>query len=1200
MVEGGSMDFGRMTRVYWVVWAVVALLDDGSDTAKVSPRRKRKMSNWWCAHARTIRVCAFLFVSIVTWPARSHAQNATISGTVTDPSHSPVASVAVTARNAETNSVHSAITNDEGLYRLVELPAGSYVLTFEKSGFKVAKFAGVALTVGQTLVVDESLEIGTVASTVEVQVAIAPPIELENAQISNLVDSKRITDLPLVTRDPYQLILLSPGVVQSNSGLGGFSANGTNERNNNFLLDGVDNNDTEVPGIPSGLNALNPDSTQEFRVITNNFAPEYGRNNGAVIEVITKSGTNQIHGTAYEFGRYNALGARDFFNPGGGPNGAPQNPYIRNDFGASAGGPIKKDKTFWFGNYEGQRYITSINNTTYVPTAAFRTGKFTVTQDQFGNPITPVNVDVSQPTSANNAQGLPLDPNVQKILALFPTPNGPAVNDISGVLFFPSSSRQRTDDFTIKIDHNLNKRNILTGRYAYNRFTDPNPFHSDFLPGNLGAISTYQRTQAGVIGLTTTLKNNLVNEFHFGANRTNLQFNCTGTNVFDSFGNLDSVGRGPDYSLPGIGAVPVGFPGLGCQQLGDSNGQARFTGTYQTIDGVSYARGKHAFKFGGEFRAAYSNSFDNFGTRQFLDFSAFSNFGVAAISTGNSAVDSNTAIQNQTLGLLGFVDSQSESQFFDFKGVRSADDLRGFRQREWGAYAQDTWKLLSNLTLTGGVRWEYFGVPFEVNNNLSNLFVDPSGQAPFTFTRVGPGTGKTLYANEFRNFEPRIGIAWDPFKNGKTSVRAGYGIFHDRAFGNLVGNARGNPPFQQSFSASPFTQTTGLATPTTVPTSPVVTNFDPITLTGGEISPTLFDPNFKTPYSQNWNFGVQRQLTTTLTLEVNYVGVKGNRIFRVVDGNPPQPALVAQLLAYCVPGNAFGCSTRTLTFANLWLGAEFGALPFDAVNNNAFQTPFSSPGAPLNKSIGNSTYNGLQVNIQKRLSNGFQIQGAYTFSHSISDVNDPLNAAAGNRNFPRNSFDLRAERGNSDFDIRHRGVINYIYSPNLGRGREHLSQGFVGRVLEGWSLTGVTTLQSGHPFDIFGNRDSNHTGLSARVSIIGNPSQPAGTDKTFTGPARSAFELTPFDQQPNVGKNAFYGPDEINFDASVLKDTSITERAKLQLRFEFYNLFNHAQFGQPGNAFASPGTFGLSTSTLTRADGTTSARQIQVAAKFIF
>jgi hypothetical protein len=1172
------------------------------------------MIKWSCPRTRGVFIGFVLLILVLCSPKISLAQNATITGTVTDPSQAPVISVAVTARNTETNASHSAFTNDFGLYRLLELPAGQYVLTFEKSGFKVAKFAGVTVTVGQILTVDESLEIGTVSSTVEVQASIVPPIELENAQLSNLVDAKRMTDLPLLVRDPYSLVLLGPGVTQSNSGLGGFSANGASERSNNFLLDGVDNNDTEVPGIPSGLNALNPDSTQEFRVITNNYAAEYGRNNGAVIEAITKSGSNQIHGTAYEFGRYNAMGARDFFNPADGPNGGPQNPYVRNDFGASAGGPLKKDKTFWFGNYEGQRFVTSLNNASTVPTAAFKTGKFTITQDENGKPITPVNVDVSQANSANNAVGLGLDPNIQKILALYPTPNGPAVNDISGILFFPSASRQRVDDFTIKVDHNINTKNILSVRYSYNRFTDPDAFHDDFLPGGLGATATYQRTQGASIGLTTTLRSNLVNEFHFGANRTNLQFTCTGTSVFDSFGNLDSLGRGPDYGLPGLPG-PSGLSGFGCLVLGDSNGQARFTGTYQTIDGISYTRGKHAFKFGGEFRATYSNSFDDFSSRQFLDFSAFSNLGVPAISTGVDAVDSNTAIQNQTLGLLGFVDQQSQSQFYNFKGIRSGDDLRGFRQREWGAYAQDTWKLMKNLTLSAGLRWEYFGVPFEVNNNLSNLFADASGPAPFTFTQVGPGTGKTLYANEFRNFEPRLGLAWDPFKNGKTSVRAGYGIFHDRAYGNLVGNAKGNPPFQQTFFAFPCdqtttngtcVQTTGLTTPTNVPTSPVVDQ-------GAFISAVLFDPNFKTPYSQNWNVGIQRQLTTSMTLEVNYVGVKGTRLFRVVDGNPPQPGLVSQLVAFCVPGNpnnkgfgvaanpTFGtakgqCNQSTITFTNLLLGQEFGVLPFDAVNNNAF----GSAAAALNKSIGNSTYNGLQVNLQKRLSNGFQIQGAYTFAHSIDDINDPLVPGAGNRSFPRNSFDLAAERGNSDFDIRHRGVVNFIYEPNVGKGRAHLNQGFVGRVLEGWSITGLVSAQTGHPYDIFGNRDSNHTGLSARATIIGNPSQPAGSDQTFTGPALSAFELTPYNQQPNLSKNFFYGPNAVNVDSALLKNTSITERAKLQLRFEFFNLFNHTQFGQPGNSIAAPGTFGVSTTTLTRADGTTSARQIQVAAKFIF
>jgi hypothetical protein len=1098
----------------------------------------------------------------------------------------------VTVVNTQTGATRDAVSNETGLYRVTNLVPGTYRLTVEKDGFKTTRFENLVLTVDQTFTLDARMEVGTLSTSTEVNASELPPVELENAQISNLVDSKRITELPLLTRDPYQLILLSPGVVQSNTGLGGFSANGTSERNNNFLLDGVDNNDTEVPGIAGGLNSLNPDSTQEFRVITNNFLPEYGRNNGAVIEVITKSGTNQLHGTVYWFGRYNALGARDFFNPGNGPNGAPQNPYVRNDFGASAGGPIKKDKTFWFANYEGQRFVTTLTNQSVVPTAQFKTGTFTA----LGTPI-----DVSTPASNNNGLGLGLDPVMQKIFSLFPSPNGPAVlPGVTGTLFFPSASRQQTDDFTIKLDHNLTKKHVLSGRYAYNRFTDPNAFHTDFLPGGLGAIGTYQRTQNGTISMTSTLTDKFINEFRFGANRTDLQFTCNGTSTFDGFGFVDSFGRGADYAIPF--GTPT-FNGFGCQQLGDTNSQVRYTGTYQTLDNMNYSKGNHLLKWGAEFRDVYSNSFDNFFTRSTFDFNSFTN-GVAVpvvnipagspldITANPGNIGQLVSLQNAVSSLLGFVDFQFQNQYFNHAQQNTSSDLRGFRQREWAGFIQDTWKLRPNFTLNYGMRYEYYGVPFEINNNLSALFQDASGPAPFTFTTVGPGTGHNLYKNQYKNFEPRIGFAWDPFKNGKTSIRAGFGIFHDRIFGNLVGNARGNPPFQQTFFASPSAQVSTLAAPTLVPTSATLDD-------GAGFFATLFDPNFKTPDSQNWNFGVQHAITPTLTLEVNYVGVKGTHLFRVVDANPPQPNLVSQLLAYCVPGNAFGCSSSTLQFGSLWFGAENGNLPFDATNNNAFNNAGSAPGSAFNESTGNSIYHGLQVNLQKRMSHGLQIQGAYTFAHAISDVNDPLNPALGNQTFPRDSFDLRAERGNSDFDIRHRGVINFIYEPNIGRGRGHLSSGMVGRLLEGWSVSGVIEAQTGHPYDILGNVDSDHTGEAARGTIIGPTSQPTGTDKTFTGPAASGIEITPLDVTPNIGKNAFYGPNLVNVDTAVLKDTGLTERFHLQFRLEVYNLFNHTQFTNPDNLLQD-NTFGQSLSTVTRPDGTTSARQMQAALKIIF
>jgi hypothetical protein len=1141
---------------------------------------------------------ALCLLSPFLLPLTTQAQTASVGGVIRDPNEQLVSGAKISLANTQTGTTREVDSNDEGIFWFTNVAPGPYSITVERDGFKAIHINDLTLTVNQSFTFEAHLEIGPVATTMEVKASELPLIDLDNAQISNLVDSKRIQDLPLLTRDPYSLVLLSPGVIQSNSSLGGFSVNGSNERNNNFLLDGVDNNDTDVPGGPAGLTALNPDSAQEFRVITNNYAPEYGRNDGAVIQIVSRSGSNDLHGDAYWFGRYNALGARDFFNPA---STGPQNPYTRNDFGASVGGPIIKDKVFWFVNYEGQRFITTLTNATTVPTPEFKTGKFTTVDPNTG---APVSINVSSPTNPDNALRLPLDPTMQKILALYPKPNGPEViPGISGTLFYPSASRLQSDNFTIKVDYNLSKIHVLSVRYSFNQASDPNFDHSDFLPNNLGGTSEYIRNQNAAIGLTSTFTSRLINEFRFGANRSHEEYNCDGSKTFDSFGQLDSLGTGADYYFPFGQQSVSGYNGFGCIFLGDSNGQARYTGTYQTLDSMSYSRGRHLFKWGGEFRDVYSNNYDGFGVRAFLDFEGYSLYGIQALPATSPLVnDINT--EDALLTLLGYVGLQQQSQYFDKNQVRNSSDLRGFRQREWAGFVQDTWKMTSNFTLTYGLRWEYYGVPFEVNNNLSNLFTDPSGSAPFTFNLVGPGTGKTLYNNQYDNFEPRIGFAWDVFKDGKTALRAGYGIFHDRTFGNLIGNTRANPPFSLTAYNAPGLPLSQVTPPTqlSVPDFSVVQN-------GYAYYVNTIDPNFKTPYSQNWNFGVQHAITPTLTLEVNYVGVKGDDIFRTVDGNPPQSySRVPKLVAFCVPGNALNtgfqtpsgqCDSSTLQFDNLWFGYENGVLPFDATNNNAFDTG-TGTGEYAFKSIGNSIYHGMQVNLQKQFSHGLQFQGAYTFSHTISNVNDPLTPGAGNGNLPRNSLDLQAERGSSDFDIRHRGVVNFIYEPNIGRGKDHLSNGFVGRILEGWSLSGIITAQTGHPIDLYDYQDSIHTGQYARLTEISPfTAQPKGTDKTFTGPAASAFITTPFNVQPNVGKNAFYGPDLVNIDVATLKNTSITERFKLQFRLEAYNLFNHAQFSQPDN-FLSDSTFGQSLSTITRPDGTTSARQLQVALKLLF
>ena len=1157
----------------------------------------------------------FLFAPLAT------AQNASLSGTITDSSGAVVPQVKVSVVNAATNVAREVETGAAGVYTIVQLAPGLYEVTFNKSGFRTVKFPAVNLTVDQKLTLDTKLEVTSASEQITVEGAVAP-IDTTDAQVSNVVEHQQMTELPLILRDPYQLVLLGPGVTESDN-MGGVSVNGGRERNNNFMLDGADNNDTEDPGILGGLTAQNPDSTQEFRVITNNFAPEYGRNNGAIIDVLTRSGSNTLHGDAFYFGRWDALGSRDYFNHQIDPSTgliAPKNPYVRNLYGASLGGSLIKNKTFFFVNYQGDRFVTNVTNTSVVPTAAFKSGVFTYTNPNSGV-SQPINLTTAG--TGNNGTGVGLDPVMQKILALFPAPSQANADGVTGQLFFPSESREKDEDGTLKIDQKISKGNSLSARYIYNWFHDPNPFHTDFLPGQLGGVSSYNRTQGLSLALTSNPSSTLVNELHVSTNRNNAHFGCTGTSTLNSFGFADQVGRGADYALPG-------YSGFGCLALGESDGQARRTGTYQYSDALTKVVGRHTMKFGGEFRDVYSNNFTDFGSRAVFLFDNFSLFGVPVTQNLNANVDSNFLEDNASM-LLGLVGAQLQTQFFTHSGARQADDELDFRQRELGFFAQDQWKVLPNLTLTYGLRWEYYGVPFETGNNLSNLFQDPSGAAPFTFTAVGPGTGHQLFQSYYHTFEPRFGFAWDPYKKGKTSIRGGIGAFSDRVYGNLVSDARGNPPFQPSVQNLPiFSTGLGPGTQLQNQTAPAPLAPNPTVVQGSEIFPDLFATNLKPPSLVSWNFGIQQQLASSLTLEINYIGNHGTRILRVVDGNPPQPGLLSKLEAFCVPGNPNNkgfdpnfdpggngfapgqCSPATLQQSTLYVGAEQGALPFDAVNNNAFLHAF------VDQTSGHSWYNGLQAQVTERLSHGLQIQLSYTWAHAMDDSSDPLPGAVtiNNVDFPVDSFHLNREIGNSGFDTRQRAVINFIYQPNMGRGKSFLSHGVVGRVFEGWELSGIAAFQTGLPYDILGPLDTTHNGapngVVDRATVI-NPSVLKTVPTTgklyqggvFTGFNSAAFNLEdnpatiPWGVQSTTVRNNWYGPGVNNWNMALNKNTALTERVKLQFRFEVYNLFNRVQFVKPSSNTASP-TFGYSFGQVGQNDGTTGARQVQLGAKLTF
>jgi hypothetical protein len=1124
-----------------------------------------------------------------------------ISGTVTDSTGAVVVGVAVTATDQATNAAKRTETSSSGAYSITNLSPGVYRVVLEKDGFKTTSFDNTSLTVAQALVLNAQIAVGSVNEVLQINGSAASQIETESSQLSTLIDSKTMNDLPLLTRNAYELVLLSPGVVQPNNGNFGFAVNGSRDRNNNFLLDGVDNNDTSVPGGGSGILGINPDSAQEFRVITNSFSPEFGRNTGAIIDVVTREGTNSLHGDAYWFGRYNALGARDYFNRAPTPANPipdPQNPYVRNDFGYSVGGPIIKNRTFFFINNEYQRFRTTLTDTSVVPTAAYKSGLFTAPDG--------TQVDVRTPASLGNLTGLSVDPTISKILGLLPVPNaGPVIPGVTGLLNFPSPDSFNGYTWTGKIDHKLAAKHQISLRYAFNRAVDSNPFHSETAPG-IDVVSSPAYVHGASVSLTSTLSDHLVNEFRLGWNKNYAAFesNCAG--IFDPITGT-ALGNGRDFSVPegNLGVGPL-FA-FGCNDLFDSKGQARNTGTTSFTDSITWVMGNHAIKVGGDFRDVRSTSNVNFNSRDDLSFNRFQNSGGTNPAFVQGTLDQ--ATQDLTWLLVGGVSTQFQAQFFNRNAARVPTDSKSFRQREFDVFTQDSWKIQRNLTLNYGLRYQFNGLPFETGANFSNLFQNADGAAPsFTFTEVGPGTGHDVYQNDFSDIEPRVGFAWDPFKDGKTSVRGAYGIFHDRIFDNLFGNARGNPPFQQTV----FNSFSGEETPETVPfaqsTPPGLTFVN-----GQNQVVTLLDPNIKNPSSQNWNFGLQRRLGTNLALEVDYVGAHATRVIRSLDAVPPDPALVQQAIDACVAAGPFagrGCDLGDPQ-GRISAGVLYGGIPQIgvpvSVRETALQTGFNFPVSNITRTNGDAHYHALQARLTKQLSYGLQFGASYTWSHATDDSNDPLTPEAGQGSFPVDSRNPNQTfRGNSDNDIRHRGVVEFSYALPLGSGKRYLSGGMLGKALEEIALTGITSAQTGHPYSVFTQLDNGRTGVASFSwpDVLSDPNDNPGpriqNAGVTTGANLNAFSSAFLGHLGDSGRNQFYGPNYTNADAVLMKSVRVTERFRMQVRSEFFNVLNHPQFRQPGNVIENPGTFGLSAQTLTRPDGTTSARQIQLAIKLNF
>lgn len=1142
-----------------------------------------------------------------------------IRGAVVDTAGAAVAGATVEIKNQATNEARTVTTNSDGEYSVGNLNVGLYTVSVTAQGFAISSVKDVRISVA--FVTEQNLTASPAGATAQVNITsgdTSTQVNTTDQQLSTIITNQKIMDLPLLSRDPSSLVLLSPGTVQTDTGLGGFSINGSRERNNNFLVDGVDNNDTDVPGIPGGVATPNIDATEEFRVITANGSAEYGRNTGGIITTATKRGTNDYHGNVYYYYRSDQFAARNFFDTTGSAD-----PLKRKQYGGSLGGPVFKDKLFFFFNYEGNRSDSGSQQLRLVPTAAARTGVFTTAQ--FGT------LDI-RPTGAQNGTGpqltgganLPWSPTTVALLnAIFPLPNYPANGAVPAPLpgafeyyQFGYIAKDKVDSIAARVDYSINSSNTLTFSANYGK--------GDYalFPPTFDKFNDENRTpQKGGVYSLTLLSNftpNLANEFRLGTNRVDAAFNGSGDGT--SSNALNDAVKGI------LNANGVAYPTFGSTNARNLNlllpftsisnfdTQSRITGTTTIGDSMTWVTGKHIMKFGGELRMVYSNGQSNFSRQEALDFRLAANFAFPLVlnSAGTAFLPTtgNGGLVNDYLSFLtGVIATQSQTQFFDKAGKRQPNDLRRYRTNEWGGYFQDSWRVRSDFTLNFGLRYEFNSVPYEKNGLMSNLVdQDASGRTPtggFTFKTVGKNSDNPdipLYDPDKNNFAPRFGFNYSPSMSegflskvfggpGKSSIRGGFGVFYDRVFTNLFSNTSSNLPFSTSLFEIPLNNP-GDFTINGVPrlSTSVATNRQ---LEGDEGSAVIFPTSknnilqtkFEMPSSNAWNFGFERDLGNDFLLEADYVATKGVHLIRDVNA---QLTSITRTTAITGTPHTVNASLRTNYL------------------NGSLNTAFGQSSAFLILSNGNSRYDSMQLRITKTLTNrkfGLgQLQAFYTWSHSIDDAADALVVGTSDRSLPRDSSGfvggLRAERGDSTFDARHRFVANFIYQIPFMTGTRLRD-----KILGNWVISGIYQTQTGYPFSVFANGvDTQGTGLSARATYNTradrlSSTQTAANTRIYTGPDRSLFNGAPCTgnvphpadpaqqgctvfgapAQGTAGRSQFRGPNFSKTDFSLIKRFPINERMKFSIRADFFNLFNRVNLSVPVADVTST-NFGLSLS----------------------
>jgi len=1134
-----------------------------------------------------------------TNPVRAAEVTATISGTVKDSSGAVVSGAKVALTNIATNVSKTLRTDSSGAYLFTLVPIGNYRITTEQSGFKSYIREGIVLNVNQNAKLDIVLNPGEVKEVVEVLGDVSQ-VDTVSATLGSVETERRIVDLPLVERDTLQLGLLQAGVFPADDDDGSgnlFSVSGQRSESLSYMINGSDNNDF------LGNNYVvdpNPDAVAEFKILTNNYTAEFGRTSGGIVNQVIKSGTNGFHGTVFEFFRNDALNSRNYFEP-------IITPYKRNIFGATIGGPIVKDRTFFFVSYQGlRRHEGQVAPTLQVLSKPERTGDFSdllnpdpaaqfspCPNPQTGDPVfeggTLFDPTQSASTCADGTQvsatpflnnKVPVNRVIQNYIAKYvPLPN-------SGSNGFNSSplSIINDDQGIVRIDHRIGENDTIYASYIIDDERQNLPFRivsGGSTGGNVPVGSGFDepiRTQFGSVSWLHNFNPTTVNEFIFGANRSaTLTGQPHDTTSPSALGFTNVNPDDPNGTAPPIMLLPTGAFNLGP----DPGGPTTFHDvTFNWQDNLSMTRGRHDLKFGADIRRVRNNfRFDFFNNGGF----DFGNY--LAPFTGNALADF----------VGGYFDNYSQY----------SRAVYGIRTTSWHFYGQDAWKLTRRLTLSYGLRYEYNSPLIDPHGEILGFFPGKQSSvfpaAPPDILYPGdPGTpNKALTYPDRNNFAPRFGFAWDVLGNAKFVMRGGFGIFYDIEDGALNEQFGGEPPFGFIASINPSSYT-GLGGVDTI--GDPFTPFGAVNEFPSAGKPLQFgvdplvsfayvvDPHFRTPYSENFNYGFQYQLPKDTMVEAYYVGSLSRKAIATVDVNPP---LVSILKAqYATAGFTYADCARPLA------GCSDPTNPNDS---NSFPTLAGQ--LFTNKSIASGDSNQLQVTVDRRFTHGFNLRGAYTFAKTI----DMQSGFRYNNSVFTDPFNFSFDRGLANFDVKHRLIISGLWQIPWDRPFRG-GNAFLRKLTEGWQVNGIAEFQTGTPFTIYSGSNSSqeHTGFD-RADLVGpthifNPRKiqqfsadcnaGATAGNFYFDPGAYNCSGVPVFTFGNSGRNNVRGPGRNDFDFSIFKTLKLAESKSFEFRAEFFNAFNHTNFMNP-NHYGGNSLFGQVTQAR-------DPRLIQLAIKFYY